>query len=419
MRQEMLQEMKSEMTPEMTLEMLRAMLQELKPDAASEMLPAMKTDRETHSFRVEQRLILELLKGRDFRAETVKALAPGCNQSYILGKLAMHRVAAAAYVQLSDYGLQDCFGRVLCNALEDLYEESCYRCKMYNRDLGFLAIVLQNAEFPYALLSGAYTPSVYERGTRTAENVDILINPEDLPALKEILHIRRYQQGHYAHYEWEPDTSDEIADMWENTGEITPFFNMTDTWAKRYQILQLTYTADKSPMHPDEPAADEQKRSLAARMLSHRRPAIITNDGRLYTLDRVDFLLHLCMRFYFEATSLERVEAGTDLSLQRLLDLLKFWQGAVKDEHLPVLKKRLVQYGVQDAFSYAYTYVSRLWDLDDPVLRQLLAENAPSSQDWMQMVYDRTGNRRYQYEDTDLISRVFAENRRKMLRETL
>lgn len=385
----------------------------MRPEQTTEMMQ----DGHACPFRAEQRLILELLRGREFRAETVKALAPGCNKSYIFGKLAMHRVAAAAYIQLEDYGLQDCFGSVFRNALEDLYEESCYRSKMYNKDLGFLAIVLQDAEFPYALLSGAYAPSVYERGTRTAENVDILINPEDLPALKEILHIRRYQQGHYAHCEWEPDTSEEIADMWESTGRITPFFNMTDTWAKRYQILQITYTADKSPMHPDDPAADEQKRSLTARMLSHKYPAIITNDGRLYTLDRVDFLLHLCMRFYFEGTSFERVEAGTDLSLQRLLDLLKFWQEAVKDEHLPVLKKRLAQYGVQDAFSYAYTFVSRLWDLDDPVLKHLLAENAPSSPDWIQMVYDRTGNRRYRYEETDLISRVFAENRRKMLRE--
>lgn len=409
--------MKSEMTSEMTREMLRMILQELKSETASELTPEAAPDEETHSFRAEQRLILELLRGRDFSDGTIKALARGCNRSYILGKLAMHRVAAAAYKQLADHGLQECFGRVFCNALEDLYEESCYRCKAYNRDLGFLAIVLQNAEFPYALLSGAYAPSVYERGTRLAENVDILINPEDLPALKEILHIRQYQQGHYAHCEWEPDMSEEIADMWECTGEITPFFLMTDTWAKRYQIIQITYTADKSPMHPDDPAADEQKRSLAVRMLSHRRPAIITNDGRLYTLDRVDFLLHLCMRFYFEATSLAHVEAGTDLSLQRLLDLLKFWQGAVKDEHLPVLKKRLAQYGVQDAFSYAYTFVSRLWDLDDLVLKRLLAENTPSSPDWMQMVYDRTGNRCYQYEETDLISRVFAEKRRKMLRE--
>ncbi len=383
----------------------------------SQITPEITPDGQTCPFRAEQRLILELLKGRDFCADVIRALAPGCSQSYILGKLAMHRVAAAAYVQMADYGLQDCFGRALCNALEDLYEESCYRSKMYNRDLGFLAIVLQNAEFPYALLSGAYAPSVYKRGTRTAENVDILINPEHLSALKEILHIRRYQQGHYAHCEWEPDTSEEITDMWESMGEITPFYNMTDTWTHRYQIVQITYTADKAPMHPDDPAADEQKQSLAARMLSHKYPAIITKDGKLYTLDRVDFLLHLCMRFYFEATSLERVEAGTDLSLQRLVDLLKFWQEAIKDEHLPVLKKRLAQYGVQDAFSYAYTFVSRLWDLDDPVLERLLVENAPSSPDRMQMVYDRMGSCRYRYEETDLISRVFAENRRKMLRE--
>lgn len=413
--------MKPEVTPEATFQLLQAMLQQLKTEEASEMVSEtvseIRPDGEACLFRGEQRLVLELLKGRDFCPETVKALAPGCNKSYILGKLAMHRVAAAAYIQLEAHGLQDCLGRVFCNALKDLYEESCYRCKVYNRDLGFLAIVLQNVEFPYALLSGAYAPSVYAQGTRAAENVDILINPEDLPALKEILHIRGYQQGHYTRCEWEMDTSEEIGDVWKARGEITPFFHMTDTWEKRYQILQITYTADSSPMHPEDPAADGQKQSLAARMLSHRRPAIITKDGRLYTLDRVDFLLHLCMRFYFEATSLERVEAGTDLSLQRLLDLLKFWQEAIKEEHLPVLEKRLVRYGVQDAFAYAYTFVSCLWEPEDLVLRRLLAENTPSSPDWMQLVYDRTGNRRYRYEETDLISRVFAENRRKLLRE--
>ena len=139
-------------------------------------------------MRRENAYILELCRFQDADPERLRDwMAQGLDYPYILGHLLFNRMGGAAYHTLQNAGLLPSVNREFRGALEAVYEQNRLRTGSYRRLLGQLGGMLRDAPFPYALLKGGLLVSRYPDGLRTSNDMDILIQARDIPALSDRL----------------------------------------------------------------------------------------------------------------------------------------------------------------------------------------------------------------------------------------
>lgn len=351
-------------------------------------------------------LILELLKGEECSNQIIQnCMEASVDQSYLLGKLGIHRIAAYAYWILNKRNLLKYFNREFTNVLKTIYMSSCEQSKIFRQNLAYLAELFQNAKFPYAVLKGAQLINLYPEGTRTSNDIDILVNREDVPDVTHLLKNQGFQQGILKGDDFFPASRRDIVNALLNRGETIPFVKRLDYGYKPYMELDINISVNESSI---------QTKNTVKQMLEHTLQIIHTEQGDLYTLDIVDFLLHLCAHLYKEASVFQWVKMGRDLSLYKFLDVRLFWDAYMTQEYFSVLVNRVTQYGLQDAFNYTFFYLSNLWGFDDEQLNEYLRKMDSHISDVMNTVYDLETKVKYSYID-NLNDRIFNDSHRNNL----
>ena len=101
-----------------------------------------------------------------------------CN-SRDLGTLFTHRMAGLAYGVLEKSEMLDYVDREFRSSLRNAWSAN----KRFNDDyegcLRFISRELDDLNIPYALLKDAYLCGHYPKEDRTANNIDVLIRPDD------------------------------------------------------------------------------------------------------------------------------------------------------------------------------------------------------------------------------------------------
>lgn len=353
--------------------------------------------------RAEQKLVLELCRFKNPDAKQIEYLkSRGVDQAVVLGQLMFHRVAGVAYATLMETGLLSLFHREFRTSLKAVYESACEKTKSFMEAVDSLAEVLNETNVPYALLKGGYLCYKYPLGYRTSNDIDVLLNTKDIDAVSSALYAHGFVQGHIRNQTLIPATRLELIQSRMTRGETVPFYKEMALPHMQFTEVDLNFSLHES----------NEQNGVVSELLS-RRMKYSAQTAHAYTLDKYDFVLHLCAHLYKEATVMAWVRMNRDLSLYKFMDiymLLYDWD----DEDYKKLLNVALDNGLEADLYYALYFTRELFAMTSMSLDQALEYlelRRPGIELVLHQVKDPTSRQVFRYASTDLPKRLFSPYR--------
>ena len=353
----------------------------------------------------ENRFILELIKAEYANKEVlIDLMKERMDFPYILGQLLYNRVGAAAYLTLKQNELLQKVTREFRNSLRAIYEYNSVKTESFNKAVEMLSSICKDFNFPYAMLKGAYLVELYPTGLRTSNDVDVLIEPDNISELTNILKLYGFKQGSIQNEVFVPAGRKEIISSRMNRGETVPFIKELNLPGMKYLELDVNFSLGFRP------GVDEE---IVGGFLSRTKPLI---HGDIHTLDSVDFLLHLCAHLHKEATVMNWVEMGRDISLYKYCDIYLYLNRYMNDTYADDLIRRVAEVGLKKECYYTLYYAKELFGIIDASMDKLLNGIRPDDLSFMHQVIDPQNRKIYSF-DMKYSDWVFCSNRRGLLNE--
>jgi len=355
----------------------------------------------------ENTFILEVCKFFDPNKEKlIELIESPLDYQYILGQLLYNRIGGAAFLTLYDCELLSNLNREFRNTLKSIFQMNCIYSENFKSALNYIGEIMEPGEFPYALLKGAYLNGLYSEGVRTSNDIDILINQEDISKLTELLKNAGFKQGHVRNEKFTEATRQEILSSRMNRGETVPFIK-EQLKGQRFVEIDINFSLDYKAV---------QETDAVAEILKRAERKISTRKNKLFTLEITDFLIHLCVHLYKEATTYKIFEMGRDLSLYKFLDIyyliMKFHNGNLESG----FAERAIELNLQKECYYAIYYTDKLFDINNDVLNTILNAIEPENKEYLKQIYDPVANKTYGYE-MDFIDWIFCPDRPNQIAE--
>ena len=175
-------------------------------------------------MNLENELILNICDFLKPEKKTIESGLTTCNTpANVLGKILMHRMGGVAYGVLKECGLLGEINREFRTTLSSIYTANCIKNQKFNEGLDFLAEHLSDVAAPYAVLKGAFLAEKYPIGYRTSNDVDILVSPEHISEISELLERLGFQQGYIRNGVFRHASRVEIISSRMNRGETVPY----------------------------------------------------------------------------------------------------------------------------------------------------------------------------------------------------
>lgn len=147
--------------------------------------------------------------------------------------------------------------------------------------------------------------------------------------------------------------------------------------------------------------------------LLNRRAKYKTQTTHGYTLDKYDFVLHLCAHLYKEATVMAWVRMNRDLSLYKFMDIYMILYDWTDEDYKQLLNVALDTYLESDLY-YALYFTRELFSMTSMALDQALEYlelRRPGIELVLHQVKDPTSRQAFRYASTDLLKRLFSPYR--------
>lgn len=354
----------------------------------------------------ENKLILELCKGKFANKEVLNELMKEkLDYPYILGQLLYNRVGAIAYITLKKNQLLHSVNREFRNSLKSIYEYNFNKTDSFINSLTLLKNICANFQFPYAFLKGSYLVNIYDKGLRTSNDIDILINPKNITELTDKLKVAGFEQGNVRNEEFVRASRTEIISSRMNRGETVPFEKEVNLPSMKYLEIDVNFSLGFRPGMDD---------SIVSDFLDRTQPLILNS---ISTLNRTDFLMHLCAHLYKEATVMSWVEMSRDISLYKYCDIYLFVHNFMNEEFATELIQRIEDVGMAKECYYALYNSRELFGIQNKNLDKVLQDIQPVDISFMTQVLEPQTGKVYSY-DMGYRDWVFCSDRKGKLYET-
>ena len=241
----------------------------------------------------EKTLFIKLCSFLDADEEALAGLLNENATPAVLGQLFFNRMQGAAYETLRKSGLLGAVSREFRNALKGAWEQNCQRNESFYTAVKLLSELLAGKEGKYAMLKGAVLCGKYPNGCRTSNDIDLLLLPEHITELGDVLEAAGFRQGEIKSGAFVPATRREIIASRMMRGETVPYILELRLPMMQYLEVDLNFSLDYKNSGTD----------TLKKMLSQTEQISVGNTP-LQTLCEEDFFLHLCGHLYKEAATL-------------------------------------------------------------------------------------------------------------------
>lgn len=350
----------------------------------------------------EKDLILKLScvnkRGKDRLEElTSKYATPA-----VLGNLFFNRMSGVAYSVLKEEGLLGYVSREFRNSLRDSYEYNILKNEDFFKAVEYLSNILKDLNGKYAALKGALLCSLYPKGLRTSNDIDLLVRPEDISEIGKTLLDAGFRQGYVRNSSFIPASRKEIIESKMTRGETVPYILQTNYQFLKFLEVDINFSLDYKNSNDDS-------------VDSMIRRGVRADCGgySVNTLDKYDFFIHLCLHLYKEASTLPWIKMKRDMTLYKFCDI----SATLDSFHLDKEKlfKRARKLEADKIVACVILWTSGLFPLEDEDIlsesRNILLFDA----DIMDVVFSPAEKKQYKYLEKDIRRRFFSENREGLL----
>ena len=340
----------------------------------------------------ENQLILELCKFLDYdRKKIKKLLSEKLDMAYVLGNLMMNRVGGIAYTVLKDSGCIGLVNREFKSTLENVFENNKCRTQSFKESLVHMTKMLENVNFKYVFLKGAYLAYLYPEGCRTSNDIDMLANQTDLDYIDEIMQRNCFSQGYITDNMFVSATRQEKIITRMSRGETIPYIKQIDLPGMKFLEIDVNFSLDFKP----------EESFVVKNMLDNTNQNILSDT---------DFLIHLCVHLYKEATTYNWVFMERDMSLYKFCDIYLWINRFVNEKYAELFVSLVKKYNLQKECYYVLYNTQVLFNIENSLLVKIIDEIRPIDCKFMNEIYNPQDKKTMKYE-MDFVNWVFCKNR--------
>lgn len=305
----------------------------------------------------------------------------------LLGEICINRIAGIAYRNLMNDPKINISNEVL-KILKIVYENNLKRNKNYCENVKCISRIMKNIDFKYALLKGAFLNTcVYEKGMRTSNDIDILVEEENVSKCQDMLIRNGFVQGEFVSGRGIiPATRKDIIFAKLNFGETIPFVKIQNG---EPLVIDLNFSIDYKP---------EKETKIVKELLGNTED-VVYEEVTFKTLNMDDFIIHLCCHLYKEATVYDWVNRRKDLLLYKFSDINVIFNRYLDDKRVSALINRINYLGLNKECYYAIYNTGEIFPRLYKVvnIEKLLVSICPNDLTFMKQIYNPIENKLYSY----------------------
>ena len=350
------------------------------------------------SFKPEQELVLLLSQVVDRNPERAQHLMTRTlDWCYVLGHLLYNRTAAIAHWSLSQ-SLARPRNFEVNTCLRAVFEHQARRIDTMLPAALEIGSHLENEGVKHAFLKGTILwTTIYPRGTRSSQDIDVLVPSSELGRCGDVLRDLGYVQGSYdpSTNSITPASRNEIIRRRMTTGETAEFVKIAPSGPEAL-IVDVNHSLDWIPAGSRSSVSDFIERSIL----------IPVEQGQIRSLPKEEFLIHLCIHLFKEARVYNWVESQRDLLLYKFVDIFTYARTQDIDwERFLVLS---TEHNLCDGAYVAFKYTKDLLGACAP--EELVEALRPNNSTILDEVIDPATQRSYRW--TRSLRERFFELRR-------
>ena len=350
----------------------------------------------------EKKLFISLC---DFQSESFDENLLNYATPAVLGQLFMNRMAAIAYGILKEKKLLNKVNREFRNSLKMAYDSNVAKNNQYFDCLKYLDSILCSSEANYALLKGAVLCKEYPDGYRTSNDVDILVLPEDITEIGDILIKNGFIQGYIRNGVFVPATRKEIIESRMMRGETVPYIKDMGMEHMKYLEVDINFSLDYK----------NSDSNALVKMLDNNITKVY--DGfNVRTLNDIDFFIHLCAHLYKEAATIAWVKMNRDMTIYKYCDIYMLLN-KMDVENTVELFKRAKSLGLSEVCAYVVLHTAALFEINNTAAIGMAKDILAQDTDFIHCVISPTDKKILTYSQKDIFERFFMDDRINDLKE--
>ena len=382
----------------------------------------------------EKEMFLELCRFKEADKTKLAALiALEAATPEVLGHLHYNRMGAIAYGVLRENKLLSKLNREFQTSLRNIYEQNKIKNKSYFLCLKMLNEILRKCRGKYAMLKGAYLCGFYPEGFRTSNDIDILVHKRNVEEIGECLTMAGFHQGYIQNGEFLPASRQDIISSKMLRGETVPYILEVNMPFMRYLEVDLNFSMDHKNNENDN-VWEFVSTAGEIQMPGHLQ----SEDYSIITLEKYNFVLHLCCHLYKEASTYPWILMKRDMTLYKMCDLYLLLR-EYKDNDFESLIQRAKKFGMSGECYYALYITRELFAMESVITSRVMADlarNIPKEGSFvayamtskgesyqykmhgiLNKVISPANKKTYWYENSNIIERFFSKDRIKLLQE--
>ena len=350
----------------------------------------------------EKQLFKALCK---FKDEFTDPLLIAFASPAVLGHLFFNRMQGVAYDTLKRNGLLGKVNREFRNSLGTAYDQNILKNESFKKCIIMLSEILSLCDFKVAMLKGAYLCAHYPNGYRTSNDVDLLVLPQDVTSIGNLLFSAGFRQGNIRNGEFVPATRKEIIESKMMRGETVPYIKEVNLPFMKFFEVDINFSLDYK----------NDEKNILSDMLSN----VCTkseNNISIPTLDDADFFIHLCAHLYKEATTLPWIEMHRDMTLYKYCDIYLLLS-EMTDKQLQHIFARATELNMEKICAYAILETMELFDIDNSLAYSISHLALKEDPKFRLRVASPKSKKILVYQTADATKRFFMESRANDLKE--
>ena len=323
----------------------------------------------------------------------------------VLGHLFYNRMQAVAFGTLKKYGFLGKVNREFRNSLKGAYNQNIVKNNSFFQCVQLVDEALSECECKYTMLKGAYLCKAYPEGYRTSNDIDLLVHPNDVTKVGNVLLKAGFKHGNVRNGSFEPATRKEIIESKMMRGETVPYIKEVNYPEMQFLEVDINFSLDYKPGDTD----------LLEEMMNNI--VVLNLDGyRVHTLRDDDFFVHLCSHLYKEATTLPWVEMMRDMTLYKYCDIYMLLNDVDK-EHIDFLFERAERINMEKICAFAVLQTAELFDFKNLYAIERATKALRNDSDFIHKIISPKDKKELIFKEKNIFERFFANDRKELLEE--
>lgn len=323
----------------------------------------------------------------------------------VLGQLFYNRMQAVAYGVIQNHKLLTKINREFRNSIKCAWEQNKEKNDSFLKCVSYLSAILTDCDCKYAMLKGALLCGLYPEGYRTSNDIDLLVLPNDVTKISNVLHNAGFLQGNIRNGEFVPASRKEIIESKITRGETVPFIKEVNLPQMKYLEVDINFSLDYKSSDAD--ILQEFIDNICEKEV----------DGiKISTLGFTDFFIHLCCHLYKEATTLPWIEMNRDMTLYKYCDIYLLLSQMYDKELLQVFS-RAEKLGLEKICSFAVLHTAQLFELKNPNAITIAKAFLSSDPNFIHRIVSPKDSKVYEYTEKNIFERLFSSMRKELLQE--